>query len=176
MHDGQTLVVTRSELVPDAEWYAIKLVQRHYAANGIDRFLCAVRRLARSDRYAMLLAYRSRESGGFRLREQQLVHLFWSTAGWLVHDGHDRRVEVSEPVRELEAKLPPRLKQVLGCLLRGYQADLIAQELGLSVHTVYKHMKRLYDRAGVADRRALIAKLYAQYTVDRRKVPTGSSR
>ena len=173
--DGQTLVVKRSELVPDSEWYAVKLVQRRYEAHGIDHFLCAIRRLECIDRYAMLLTYRSREAGGFRLREQQLLQLFWATAGWLTGNGDDRQPEVAGPVRELEAKLSPRLKEVLGFLLRGYQADLIAEELGLSVHTIYEHMKRLYVQAGVRDRRALIAKLNEQDSPRTRVVGTGGA-
>ena len=104
-----------------------------------------------------------------------MLQLFWATAGWLSNGGDNGQPKVAEPVRELEAKLSPRLKQVLGFLLRGYQADLIAEELGLSVHTVYEHMKRLYVQAGVRDRRELIAKLNEQVDHRARIVRTGGA-
>lgn len=160
IHNGDTLVLTRCSLVSDVEWYDLELVRKHYVSKGIDRFLCAVRQLERVGRYAMLLVYRSREGGAFKRREQELIELFWSTAAWCAEDGHGANGRSSlAPVHELEEKLSPRLRQVLSLMLKGYQADLIAEELGLSIHTVYEHMRRLYNRAGVSDRRGLISKL-----------------
>ena len=49
-------------------------------------------------------------------------------------------------------RLPGQLRQVLVCLLQGDAEKEIAYRLGISRHTVNRHVQRLYRRLGVHSR------------------------
>ena len=55
--------------------------------------------------------------------------------------------------------LPPRQREVLYGIQRGEGRKVIAEKLGLSQHTVHSYEKALFERAGVASRGELLAKL-----------------
>ena len=55
-----------------------------------------------------------------------------------------------------EGILSPRENQVLGLLVEGLTYGEMAGELGLSVNTVKFHLKNLYGKLGVQNRRAAI--------------------
>jgi DNA-binding NarL/FixJ family response regulator len=55
--------------------------------------------------------------------------------------------------------LPPRLREVLSGLLAGEQEKQIAERLGLSPHTVNRHVQRIYKHYGVSGRSRLLASL-----------------
>jgi len=54
-------------------------------------------------------------------------------------------------------QLPPRLREVLTCLLEGDGEKQIAAKLGVSRHTVHYHVGELHRRFGVTDRGRLLA-------------------
>ena len=62
--------------------------------------------------------------------------------------------------------LPPRLRQVLDCLLAGDTERQAALALGLRPATVHDHVKRLYRHFGVNSRPELLA-----YFLRRRQPP-----
>ncbi|MBX3191741.1 MAG: helix-turn-helix transcriptional regulator [Labilithrix sp.] len=64
--------------------------------------------------------------------------------------GRTSRIAVAEP-------FPPREREVLEWLLTGASQKEIAQQLGLSVHTVRQYVKNLYKRLGVSSRAELMA-------------------
>jgi DNA-binding CsgD family transcriptional regulator len=55
------------------------------------------------------------------------------------------------------AHLPPRLRQVLLCLLRGDSEKQAALRLGISPHTVHDYVKSLHQRFGVRSRGELLS-------------------
>lgn len=57
------------------------------------------------------------------------------------------------------SSLPPRVAQVLQGLLAGKAEKVIAADLGLSPHTVNRHVQRLYRHFGVNSRAQLVALL-----------------
>jgi DNA-binding NarL/FixJ family response regulator len=61
--------------------------------------------------------------------------------------------------------LPMRLGQVAGLISRGYSDKQIAQELGLSPHTIHRHVARLLKHLG-AENRAVVAAIWARRTMD----------
>jgi DNA-binding CsgD family transcriptional regulator len=89
----------------------------------------------------------------FGRRETEVARALFEELNWLYTTGR-----FDPPVPGL-AGLPPRLAEVLDLLRAGQAPKQIAQRLGLSVHTVRDHVKRLYARAGVGDRGALMALL-----------------
>jgi DNA-binding NarL/FixJ family response regulator len=54
--------------------------------------------------------------------------------------------------------LPPRVRQVLRCLLEGDGDKQIAVRLGLTRHTVNQYTKLLFRHFGVASRTELLAR------------------
>jgi DNA-binding NarL/FixJ family response regulator len=56
------------------------------------------------------------------------------------------------------AALPPRLRQVLRCLLEGDADKQVAARLGLSRHTVNEYVEQIYRHFGVVSRPELLAR------------------
>lgn len=89
----------------------------------------------------------------FGPREIEIGRLLFAELDWLEQSGR-----LQMPPNSL-AELPPRLAEVLELLRAGHAPKRIAQMLGLSVHTVRDHVKRLYARVEVGDRASLMALL-----------------
>jgi LuxR family maltose regulon positive regulatory protein len=53
--------------------------------------------------------------------------------------------------------LSEREREVLGLVAKGQSNKLIARELGLSPHTVKRHVARILERSGTASRHAAAA-------------------
>ena len=66
-------------------------------------------------------------------------------------------VLLREPDRALTG-LPPRLRQVLGCLLEGDSEKQVAARLGLSRPTVHEYVTALYRLFDVSSRAELLAR------------------
>jgi len=56
------------------------------------------------------------------------------------------------------ADLPPRVRQVLRCLLEADGDKEIASRVGISVHTVNQYTKMIYQHFGVNGRAVLLAR------------------
>ncbi len=67
---------------------------------------------------------------------------------------------------KLHEGLPNRQRQILDGLLSGEGEKQLAQELGLSVHTVHSYIRRLYRRFGVSSRAELFAVCYSAEDVN----------
>jgi DNA-binding CsgD family transcriptional regulator len=89
----------------------------------------------------------------FGPRETELSRVLFEELSWLDATGR------LDPPGPGLAGLPPRLQEVLGHLRAGHAPKQIAVTLGLSVHTVRDHIKRIYARAEVRDRSELMALL-----------------
>ena len=89
----------------------------------------------------------------FGRRETELTRIVFEELNWL-----DTTGRLDPPVPGLSG-LPPRLVEVLSHLRAGRAPKQIAVTLGLSVHTVRDHIKRIYARAEVRDRSELMALL-----------------
>ena len=51
-----------------------------------------------------------------------------------------------------ETTIPPRRQQVLSLYVSGYSREEIAEQMGLSPHTVRNHIRLVYDQLGVSNR------------------------
>jgi DNA-binding NarL/FixJ family response regulator len=56
------------------------------------------------------------------------------------------------------ATLTEREREVVVCVLKGWDNQLIAEELECSVGTVKKHLQRIFDKLGVDSRAALLTR------------------
>lgn len=88
----------------------------------------------------------------FAGRELALAQLVFEELRWLHVTG---RLEPPGPDRDA---LPPRQRAVLELILAGLAPKQIARQLGLSVHTVRDHIRRLYERYDADGRDTLVAK------------------
>ena len=58
--------------------------------------------------------------------------------------------------------LTPREEEILNCMARGYRAKEIAEELGISIHTVQTHIRKIYAKMQVRSGAEAVAKFYSQ--------------
>jgi len=79
------------------------------------------------------------------------VHLAADVQGHLAH-------EVQLRARNDLPHLTARESQVLGMIADGLSAPLMAERLTLSTATIKSHLQTLYDKLGVSDRAAAVAK------------------
>jgi two-component system nitrate/nitrite response regulator NarL len=79
------------------------------------------------------------------------VHLTPEVQGRLVH-------EVQLRAHNDQPRLTTREHEVLGMIAEGLSAPLIADRLTLSTATIKSHLQTLYDKLGVNDRAAAVAK------------------
>lgn len=103
-------------------------------------------------RGSILLVARRGET--IKARERNLVAVFLLEMGRAV----DRRSVLAAGVAK---GLPARSQKTLVWLLRGLSEKEIADQLGLSHHTVHEYVKELYKRYGVGSRAELMARCLA---------------
>jgi DNA-binding NarL/FixJ family response regulator len=68
----------------------------------------------------------------------------------------------ARPPADREAELSGREKQVLNGLAEGYVYKQIAEELGVSIHTLRNYIRRIYEKLHVHTRSQAVAKYYRQ--------------
>jgi len=150
---GQCLAIvhTSGEHPPDS------IDERLVPSNG--HTLCAVRKLERRGWIDVLALHRCPRDRTFAAYDRRLIELFWSEASWLCAPGPGVQGagDGSPPPRHGKP-LPPRLRQVLDALVRGNDSETIAEQLGISPHTVRDHIKRLYAELHVSNREQLITR------------------
>ena len=88
--------------------------------------------------------------GGFRAarphfgpRETRLAHIVLTEIPWLHEEGwgEDRGASLGQ--------LAPRPREILSLLVQGRARKLIADDLGLSIHTVHGYVRDIYRHFGV---------------------------
>lgn len=148
---GETLVRVRSELATTAEWRASRARNELFAPGGLDEGLLARTTAPAVGGGYLLTLVRAAGEPAFPVRAGRVVeralrelapHL--GRGLWLTHQPN-------------VSGLPPRLRDVLGCLLDGDSEKQAARRLGLHPTTVHDHVKRLYRHFGVSTRAELLA-------------------
>jgi DNA-binding NarL/FixJ family response regulator len=67
-----------------------------------------------------------------------------------------------KPAMEQEAELSTREREVLNGLAEGYVYKQIADQLGVSIHTLRNYIRRIYEKLHVHTRTQAVAKYYRQ--------------
>ena len=97
--------------------------------------------------------YRPVSAPLFDEREARIAHIVLSEVGWLHEAGMPHSAAKDVP------KLPPRCRLILNQLVRGTTRKQIADDLGISLHTVNDYLKRIFAHFGVHSQAQLIARL-----------------
>ena len=134
-------------VVEAQEWRRSRHFNDYVRACGLDDRIASSLRLP-DESLQVIVLHRSAADGKYSRREQRLVHLFHQELAPLL----GRQLVL--PGRQEE--LPFRLQQVLACLLQGDSEKQIARRLGISRHTVNRHVQRLYRRFEVHSRGELM--------------------
>lgn len=149
---GALVTRRREQLLDDRRWYGSAIYHDYLKPADIDGKIMSLSALPGSDGLSHLLTLkRPPGARAFGAREMRLVHLFHHELGAALG------AKLVPPSESPADALPPRLRQVLQCLLEGDSEQQAALRLGISPHTVHEHVKRLHRRMGVASRGELLA-------------------
>lgn len=159
---GETLVRVRSELATTAEWRACRARNELFAPGGLDEGLLARTTAPAVGGGFLLTLVRAAGERPFPVRAGRVVELALRELApdlgrrvWLTHQPN-------------VSGLPPRLRQVLDCLLDGDAEKHVALRLGIARATAHEHVTRLYRHFGVSSRAELLA-----YFLRRHRRPPG---
>ncbi|TCO75483.1 helix-turn-helix transcriptional regulator [Chromatocurvus halotolerans] len=155
---GSSRLVTRSlyDVVERSAWQRSRHYGDYVAACGLgDRITSSLSLPTAGPRCEQtLVLHRDAGDGAFPAPARYLVRL--------VHHGLSElqgRLLTLPGTREDLAGLTPRMREVLMGLLAGESEKQIASRLGLSRHTVNRHVQRVYRHYDVTSRGRLLAKL-----------------
>ena len=147
------VVLPRADLVPDREWYSSFYYQNIRRTLGADASILCLRPIpgARDD-YCGLYLLRAIGERDFNRRQRAIAEEAMALLAPLL-GGPLARFHEPAPTA-----LPPRLRQVLRCLLEGDSDKQIAARLRISRYTVNQYTKAVYRRFGVCARSELLAR------------------
>lgn len=146
------LTATRRGLVADRAWDRSGYVNEVLRADGFDEGLASRVSAPAAGAAYVLSVMRAAGDRPFGPRVGRVVARL--QAELAPHLGRGLWLTTEPNV----AGLPPRLRQVLGCLLDGDGEKHVAARLGLHPTTVHDHVKRLYRHFGVSSRPELMAR------------------
>jgi DNA-binding CsgD family transcriptional regulator len=149
MMGGAPFVRRRQDVVDDATWYASENVKRYYLANDMDHVMYAVEPVSEGG-FNGVSFRRALGRPTFSRQHMDLVAMVMARAPWVLHS------EVNPESRVATLELSPRLRVVLGLLVKGHPCGAVADLLGLSPNTVKGYMKELYRHFDVRSQLQLI--------------------
>ena len=145
---GRVVTVLRRQMVDDQDWYRSANVNELRRGGRLDDCIYSHFRLSEHGRAMGMAFHRPWGDRPFGQRECAIVHLMHESQPIYSHnfvpDGQWR-------------DLSPRQAEVLAALKLGQSEKQVAQELGMSRHTVHVHVKTLYRRFAVQSRGELLS-------------------
>jgi DNA-binding CsgD family transcriptional regulator len=147
------VVLPRADLVPDREWYRSFCYQTCLRTLGADASIFCMRPIPGAlDDYNVLYLLRPIGEQDFTCRQRAIAAEAMAMLTPLL-GGPLARFHESAP-----SDLPPRVRQVLRCLLEGDSDKQIAARLMISPYTVNQYTKIIYWYFGVSARSELLAR------------------
>lgn len=146
------VTVRRRDVVDDEAWYASAFARTALAA-GYDDCILSARKIAPAVvcGFGML---RGRDDPPFTEEDRDLVQLMSLE--------FDRLTTPAMTETKTPVELAPRVRETLEALLAGAQDKEIAEQLGISHHTVRQYVKVLYRTFEVTSRSQLIARWHTR--------------
>ncbi|HEX2474923.1 MAG TPA: helix-turn-helix transcriptional regulator [Lacipirellulaceae bacterium] len=140
----------RRELAPNSEWYRSEFFSEYVRKAQIDDALLATHDCGDVATHGIVI-HRALGDTPFDLRHKRLLALFFRERAQRLGS----RLACRGALSVLE--FPPRLREVLRCLMEGDGEKQIARKLRISQHTVHYHVRELHRRFGVCGRGSLLA-------------------
>jgi len=122
-----------------------------------------------ADRISVIGVFRQAGRPEFTARERALATLLFSEVRWL------HAVDWKTPPTDAMPRLSPRQKMVLELLRAGVSRKIIADQLGISVHTVSGYAKEVYAVFRVRSQAELIRHCGSNHGVPRVSIPRSCS-
>jgi DNA-binding CsgD family transcriptional regulator len=149
--DGVAL--TRADLLGDAAFYRSEFFQEYHRPIGADALMNCIRSIPGDSAGASgLFLTRPLRVADFGRRHRSLVREAHAQVTRLIGGPLAR---FGEPTA---SDLPPRVQQVLRCVLEGDGDKQVARRLGISSHTVNQYVKAIFSHFGVRSRPELLAR------------------
>ena len=143
-------VVRRQTNVPDRDWYNGFFFNEYIQPAHQDDAL--ILRLRRGNEIHLLVIQREIGAPRFERRQVRLGKLF--ALEWANSFGTTLAPRDGFSLRDI----PPRLREVLACLMQGDSEKQAALRLNISQHTLHDYVKQLHQRCGVQNRGQLLAR------------------
>lgn len=150
VESGRHVTRLRQDIIPDERFLNSPALPFWKAAN-VGPIILSLRPIEGFGS-AVIAFYRPVAAPLFTPREARLAHIVLSEVSWLHHEGMPHQTSASIPV------LPPRCRLILHQLLVGRPRKQIAADLGISIHTVNDHLKKIFSHFGVQSQVQLIAR------------------
>jgi len=149
-------VMARRDMMSEEDWHANSFFQQEPTKVRMDDFVMgalAGKGTGEGRLIQMLMVQRAQGREPFSRRHVQAVKAI------VIELAKLQPHELSGLDDSAFMTLPPRMLQVLACLLGGSTVKEAAKMLDISAHTVQEHVKRLYQRTGSSNR-AELAEFY----------------
>lgn len=148
---GGSAAMMRTEFCEDAQWYRSEFFNEYRRRAFNDAMTISLAHHRDLSVQSMLGAHQDLSDPAPTRRTREIVSLL-----------HRRIAPLVGTVLARDGQLglhglPPRLRQVLQCLLQGDGEKQVALQLGLTQATVHEYVGRLYRRFGVQSRGELLA-------------------
>lgn len=151
--DDDGICLARSDLMTDTDWVRTWNFREVAEPMGVDHYLWCYHSLpADPKQHGVAVLARSIGRRDFSTREKAVVRAAHSLVAPLVGGPLARFAEPSP------ADLPPRVREVLRCLLEGDGDKQVAARLGISRFTVNVHTKAIFRHFGAQSRAELLAR------------------
>lgn len=151
LQNANQSTVVRQDIVSDDNWYSSAVYESVLKPVGFDHFLTSVRYCS-EDVWCCLSFFRKNTESPFMPRHVALIDLALAGIAWLPP-------QMSESIPPgAFSEITARQRLVMLFLLDGMPRKQIANNLGLTLHTVNDHVKALYQRFNVQSATELAAK------------------
>lgn len=146
---GTDWTCTRRDLVDDATWYQSPFYERISQAAGTDDHILSQVCVQSQGQIHHLAAMRAPGAPYFNQREVAIVRSLHAELAHLWQKPESVEID----------SLPKRLLETVAGMRRGSSRKTIANELGISAHTVHTYERQLFERFKVTSRGELLARL-----------------
>jgi DNA-binding NarL/FixJ family response regulator len=150
---GRGPCLTRSDVLPDSQWYRSCYYQDYHVTSGADVMMyCFLPMPASDGQLSDLVLVRPLRERDFTAQHRTLVQKLHEKITALI-GGPLARFSDASP-----SSLPPRVRLVLRCLLEGDSDQHIAARMKISRYTVNEYVDRIFRHFGVQSRPELLAR------------------
>jgi DNA-binding CsgD family transcriptional regulator len=146
----RSLTRNRWQLADDRAWYRSPAFCEYLRPSGVDDGMISLVLVSDGMAHGIAL-FRPPGEPRFSSRDRRILHLFHTELAR--HLNGDLAPPGCDPI----SRLPPRLRQVLVCLLEGDSESQVAPRMGITPATTHQYVKALYRRLGVSTRAELMA-------------------